>query len=68
MRSLKHPMSNQDIVNGKARQEWENFTNRTLLYNKETIRNMWLLYLKQERLGFLTWVEMAELLEFWLEL
>lgn len=102
---MKHPMNNQNIVKSRIRQEWENFTNHTLLYDKETIRNMcdkihfydcvmiffsendqipekvftflkdkneiildmWLLYLKQEHLGFLTWVEMAELLEFWME-
>lgn len=105
MRLLKHPMNNQDIVKSRIRQEWENFTNHTLLYNKETIRNMcdkihfydcvmiffsendqipkkvftflldkdeiildmWLLYLEQEHLEFLTWAEIEKLLEFWME-
>lgn len=100
-----HLMNNENNVKGRIRQEWEDFTNRTLLYDKETIQNMcdkihfydcvmiffsendripekiytflfprediihnmWLLYLKQEHLGFLTWVEMAELLAFWME-
>lgn len=59
MRSLKHPMNNQDIVKSRIRQEWESFTNHTLL---------WLLYLKQKHLGFLTWAELGGLLEFWMEL
>lgn len=103
---MSHPMSNKNIIKSKIRQEWEEFTNHTLLYDKEIIRNMcdkihfydcvmiffsenaqipekvyaflfqkeeiilnmWLLYLKQEHLGFLTWVEMEELLEFWMEM
>lgn len=106
MRLLKHPMNNQDIVKSRIRQEWENFINHTLLYNKETIHNMcdkihfydcvmiffsendqipekvfrflwhreeiilnmWLLYLEQEHLRFLTWAEIEKLLEFWMEL
>lgn len=37
------------------------------LYHKEKIiLNMWLLYLKQEHLGILTWTELEELLEFWM--
>lgn len=37
---MKHPMNNQNIVKSRIRQEWENFTNHFLLYDKETIRNM----------------------------
>lgn len=40
VRSLKHPMNSLDIVKSRIRQEWENFTNQTLLYDKETMRNM----------------------------
>lgn len=103
---MKHPMNNKNIVKSRIRQEWENFTNHTLLYDKETMRNMcdkihfydcamvffldndqlpkkayaflfhkkgiihsmWLLYLKYEHLGFLTWAEMEELLAFWMKL
>lgn len=103
---MKRLMNNQDIVKSKIHQEWENFTNHILLYNRETIQNMcdnihfydcvmiffskndqipekvftflldkdeiildmWLLYLKQEHLGFLTWAEIEKLLEFWMEL
>ena len=106
VRSLKHPMNSLDIVKSRIRQEWENFTNHALLYDKETIQNMcdkihfydcvmiffsendqipeevynflyhreeiilnmWMLYLKQEHLGFLTWMELEKLLEFWMEL
>ena len=106
MKSLKHPVNNQNIVKSRIRQEWESFTKHTLLYDKETIQNMcdkihfydcvmiffsendqipkevynflyhreeiilnmWLLYLKQEHLGFLTWAELGVLLEFWMEL
>lgn len=102
---MKHPMNKQDVVKSRIRQEWENFTNKTLLYDKEAIinmcdkihfydcamiffsendqipekayaflfhrediiLNMWLLYLKHEHLGFLTWVELEELLKFWME-
>lgn len=64
---MKHSMNKQNIVKRRVRQEWENFTNHTLLYDKETIRNMWLLYLKQEHLGFLTWAELEELLKFWMD-
>ncbi len=102
---LKNRMNNHDIVKIRIRQEWKNFTNHTLLYDKETILNMcdkihfydcvmisfsenaeipekvytflmgqekiistmWLTYLKQEHLSFLTWAEIEELLEFWLE-
>lgn len=103
---MSHPMSNQNIIKGRVRQEWKDFTNQILLYDKETIlnmcdkihfydcamiffsendripekiygflfsrediiRNMWLLYLKQEHLGFLTWTELEELLKFWMEM
>lgn len=34
---MRHPMSNQDIVKSKVRQEWENCTNRTLLYNNADV-------------------------------
>lgn len=37
---MSHLMSNQNIVKRRVCQEWEDFTNHTLLYNKETIRNM----------------------------
>ena len=101
---MSHLMSNQNIVKERVRQEWEDFTNRTLLYDKETIQNMcdkihfydcvmiffsenneisekvfpfllnkeeiiltmWLLYLKQNHLGFQTWVELENLFEFWI--
>ncbi|MCI8509193.1 MAG: hypothetical protein HFJ06_11615 [Lachnospiraceae bacterium] len=37
-----------------------------LLKQEKIISTMWLLYLKQEHLGFLTWAEIEELLEFWM--
>lgn len=39
-----------------------------LLDKDKIIFNMWLLYLKQEHLGLLTWAELAELLKFWMKL
>lgn len=39
-----------------------------LLDKDKIILNMWLLYLKQEHLGFLTWAELGELIEFWMKL
>ena len=103
---LKRLPDYKEIVNNKAREEWEFFIHRTILYDKDTIinmcdkihfydcvmiffsenehipekvftflldkdkiiLNMWLLYLKQEHLGFLTWAELEELLEFWMKL
>ena len=103
---LKDRMNNHDIVKIRIHQEWESFTNHTLLYDKETILNMcdkihfydcvmiffsenaeipekaytflmeqeeiistmWLLYLKYEHFGFLTWAELEEFLAFWMEM
>lgn len=39
-----------------------------LLHKEEIISNMWKIYLIYENLGFLTWKELGELLEVWMQM